>query len=656
MERGALARTLWRICRSSQARLVLFSLLIWLGVACLTVFLLLAERRQVERKAESDALGVSTLLEARLAGTLQRVQADLEHLAQSLPGEAFRQGAAERFGAHVVRELGLHSRLFPEVAGFRVLDAAGNLLYASKGRVEGESFADRGYFKAFENGRGNGLFFSEVQNDRLSARAVLDVAVPVRHDGTGLQGVVVAQLDLGYLSQWFDSVGVGANGVVSLRRVEDGKLILRRPFVPDLIDKPLINHPLRQRLDAGVRSGTLRMRATVDGVERVYGYRRVGDYPLVVIAGLAAGDYLAEWRQACLLAGVVGLLLLLILALALLRVVHAGARETEVACRVRDSEARYRALAENSHDVIWTADISTRRYTYASPSIREMTGYPVEEVVGQPIDSWLTAESAGRLAREVDLSLRRIAAGDQAASVLVSELELVRKDGGQIFIEVVASYLLDEHGVARSILGITRNVSERKAAESALKESNRQLHARIEEIGRLQVALQELAVRDSLTGLYNRRYLDETLEREVSRARREGIPLSLVMLDIDYFKRVNDTYGHQVGDEVLRTLAATLSADIRAEDVACRYGGEEFLILLPNMPLPNAMQRAEAWRSAVERLSIAHGNFRLTFTISLGVSAYPDHGKTPDELTRCADQALYKAKHAGRNRVAIHSD
>jgi PleD family two-component response regulator len=149
---------------------------------------------------------------------------------------------------------------------------------------------------------------------------------------------------------------------------------------------------------------------------------------------------------------------------------------------------------------------------------------------------------------------------------------------------VVASYLLDEDGVARSILGITRNVSERKAAESALK-SNRQLHARIEEIGRLQVALQELAVRDSLTGLYNRRYLDETLEREVSRARREGIPLSLVMLDIDYFKRVNDTYGHQVGDEVLRTLAATLSADIRAEDVACRYGGEEFLILLPNMPL-----------------------------------------------------------------------
>jgi len=656
MEKEALAHTLWRLCRSSPVRLVLFSLLTWLAVACLMVFLLQEERRHAERKAEADALGVSTLLEARLAGILQRVQSDLEHLTLTLPGEAYRADAAINWGARVVRELGLRSRLFPEIAGFLILDAGGTLLYAPKGRVEGENFRDRSYFKAFANSRGGGLFFSEVQNDPLSGRPVLNIAAPARNDAGALLGVVVAQVDLTYLAQCFDSVGVGASGVVSLRRVEDGSLILRRPFVPDLVNRPLINHPLQQQLDAGVRSGTLRMRATLDGVERIYGFRRVGEYPLLIIAGLASSDYLAEWRHACLRAGIVGLLVLLALGLALVRVLRAGAREAEVARRLRDSEARYRTLAENSHDVIWTVDIPTRRYTYASPSISEMTGYTAGEVIGQPVDSWLTADSAARLAREVDLSLRRIAAGDPAASVLVSELELVCKDGRQIFIEVVASYLLDEDGVARSILGITRNVSERKAAESALKESNRQLHARIEEIGRLQVALQELAVRDSLTGLYNRRYLDETLEREVSRARREGIPLSLVMLDIDYFKRVNDTYGHQVGDEVLRTLAATLSADIRAEDVACRYGGEEFLILLPNMPLGNAMQRAEAWRAAVERLSIAHGNFRLTFTISLGVSAYPDHGKTPDELTRCADQALYKAKRDGRNRVVIHYD
>ena len=221
--------------------------------------------------------------------------------------------------------------------------------------------------------------------------------------------------------------------------------------------------------------------------------------------------------------------------------------------------------------------------------------------------------------------------------------------------EVVSSYLLDADGVPRTILGIARDIGARKQAEQVLRDTNQRLQVQIEEIERLQSALQELAVRDGLTGLYNRRYLDETLEREVSRARRDGHPLSLVMLDIDYFKRVNDTYGHQFGDEVLKALAVALSHDVRAEDVACRFGGEEFLILLPNMPLDAARVRAEAWRRSVEALSIVHGEFAVHFTISLGVAAYPEHGKTPDDLTRCADQALYRAKHEGRNQVSVFS-
>jgi diguanylate cyclase (GGDEF)-like protein/PAS domain S-box-containing protein len=364
---------------------------------------------------------------------------------------------------------------------------------------------------------------------------------------------------------------------------------------------------------------------------------------------------MAGWRQVLGVAGVSALLLFLSLSLVLIRLVRAESEEEAIANKLAESEARYRMLAENSHDVIWTLDIASRRYTYVSPSISQLCGYQPEEVIGQVFDTRLTPESAARVAREVDLRLRRIAAGDKSASVVVSELDQICKNGEVISTEIVSSYLLDADGVAHTILGITRNVSERKAAERALRETNRQLHARIEEIGRLQVALQELAVRDSLTGLYNRRYMDETLDREVSRARREGIPLSLVMLDIDYFKRVNDTYGHQVGDEALKMLATTLLADIRAEDVACRYGGEEFLILLPNMPLETAMMRAERWRAAVEALSVTLGNFSINFTISLGVAAYPEHGKTPDDLTRCADQALYRAKNDGRNRVTIFS-
>lgn len=638
-----------------RVRLVLFFVLTWLGVALLLAFLLNEGRHEAERRAESDVLGASSLLEVRLTATIKRLEGDLEHLAVSLPRDAFKLSSAGRYREGIVSELELYAEHFPEVAGFRVMDAAGDLLYASGATAQPAGFTDRSYFRALATAAGKSLYFSEVIADKVSGRSLLVVALPVRDTLGGLLGVVVAPLDLAYLAQVFETINVGAKGVVAVRGVDGGRLILRRPAMPELINQPLTNNPLHGRVEAGEKHGVIRFHATVDGVERVYGFRRLGDYPLYVVAGLATADYLAEWRKTLGVAGVSALLLFLALSLVLIRLLRAENEEEATASRLMESEARYRMLAENSHDVIWTLDIPTRRYTYVSPSITEMCGYLPEEVIGQSLDARLTPESAARVARDIDQRLRRIAAGDKAAGVVVSELEQVCKDGEVISTEIVSSYLLDADGVAHTILGITRNVSERKAAEVALRETNRQLHARIEEIGRLQVALQELAVRDSLTGLYNRRYLDETLEREVSRARREGNPLSLVMLDIDYFKRVNDTYGHQVGDEALRMLATTLLADIRAEDVACRYGGEEFLILLPNMPLETAMQRAEAWRKAVEELSVVLGNFHITFTVSLGVAAYPEHGKTPDDLTRCADQALYRAKNQGRNQISVFS-
>lgn len=639
----------------ARMRLILFFALTWLGVAILLAFLLQDGYRAAEHKAESDALAAASLLEARLVTTLRRVQGDLEHLAESLPKDAFKPGAAGRFSEQVNGELGAHTRGFAELAGFRILDATGNTLYAAGINVQSPVIIEPGGLKTLLAGNGRLPHFSAVNVDRLSGRSTMALALGVPSATGGVQGVMVALLDLGAWARMADAIDVGAGGIVSVRRIEDGRLILRRPEVSELVNRPLSDNPLHRRVVNGGGPGTYRFLATIDGVERIYGFRRIGEYPLYVTAGIATADYLADWRRTLFAALASAALLFLALSLVLIRLLRAGTEEDVTSGKLIESEARYRMLAENSHDVIWTLDIPSRRYTYVSPSITGMCGYLPEDVVGQPLEASLTGESAGRVLREVDQRLRRIAAGDKAAGVVISELEQRCKDGSIISTEVVSSYLLDGEGVPHTIMGITRNVSERKAAETALRETNRQLHARIEEIGRLQVALQELAVRDSLTGLYNRRYLDETLEREMSRARREGIALSLVMLDIDHFKQVNDTYGHQVGDEALRMLATALQADIRAEDVACRYGGEEFLILLPNMPLETAMLRAEAWRVAVEGLCVALGNFRITFTISLGVAAYPEHGKTPDDLTRCADQALYRAKNEGRNGVSVFS-
>jgi diguanylate cyclase (GGDEF)-like protein len=169
---------------------------------------------------------------------------------------------------------------------------------------------------------------------------------------------------------------------------------------------------------------------------------------------------------------------------------------------------------------------------------------------------------------------------------------------------------------------------------------------------RLREALRNQSIIDPLTGLFNRRYLEQTLERECRRAVRAARPLAVLMLDVDHFKRFNDTWGHEGGDAVLKELAALLRATFRGEDVACRYGGEEFVLVLADTSLETAHHRAEELRQRVAELSVRLNNQPVgAITASLGLAGLPQHGVAPDSLLAAADQALYDAKHAGRNRV-----
>lgn len=170
----------------------------------------------------------------------------------------------------------------------------------------------------------------------------------------------------------------------------------------------------------------------------------------------------------------------------------------------------------------------------------------------------------------------------------------------------------------------------------------------------LQATLHEHALRDALTGLFNRRYLEATLEREFKRVTRGLRPLGLIMLDLDHFKRLNDTFGHPAGDAVLKALGALLQSRVRGEDMACRYGGEEFVLVMPEAPLDVTRVRAEQLREAVGHLAISYEGQALgPITVSVGVAAFPEHGRTGEAVLRTADRALYRAKAAGRDRVVV---
>ena len=161
------------------------------------------------------------------------------------------------------------------------------------------------------------------------------------------------------------------------------------------------------------------------------------------------------------------------------------------------------------------------------------------------------------------------------------------------------------------------------------------------------------ALRDQLTGLFNRRFIDETLKIDIARAGRDGTPYSVAMIDVDHFKKFNDNYGHNVGDLVLATLGTHLARNVRQSDVACRYGGEEFLLLLPSTETGVAVQVMEKLRQSVESLRIRVDDTRqVGVTISCGIASFPSQAEEVDELVRNADGALYEAKRAGRNQVA----
>lgn len=171
---------------------------------------------------------------------------------------------------------------------------------------------------------------------------------------------------------------------------------------------------------------------------------------------------------------------------------------------------------------------------------------------------------------------------------------------------------------------------------------------------RLRASLRAQSIRDPLTGLYNRRYLEESLDRELRRAARSSRPVSVVSIDIDHFKRFNDTFGNAAGDAVLAAVGRLLLEHVRDEDIACRMGGEELVLILPDCSLEVASQRAEQVRHLVRDLIVAHNGQPLgRITISLGVAVFPDHGTTPDRLLIAADDALYTAKAAGRDRTAL---
>lgn len=339
------------------------------------------------------------------------------------------------------------------------------------------------------------------------------------------------------------------------------------------------------------------------------------------------------------------------------------------------SQANYRELADLDlapisfavMSILYTYSIFHHQFLDLLPAARGRLiesmsdGVVVVDEKGRIVDinpamkSFLNEEPAELIGRSISEVLNPWSHKvDQLLDGFETRTEITVPGKPSRYLDLRITPLYNDRQVLTGRLIVFRDVTDLKEVENHLRRAMDRLQTQLIEIGTLQSQLREQAIRDALTNVFNRRYLEETLERELARAERESYPLCLIMMDLDYFKVVNDTYGHEAGDVVLKVLAETVTRQSRHGDFVCRYGGEEFVLVMPNIGIETARQRAGELHQTINSLNISYGAFNLTTTISMGIAAYPDHGKTKEEILRAADRAMYIAKNTGRNRVVVY--
>ncbi|OXM84153.1 diguanylate cyclase [Paenibacillus rigui] len=302
---------------------------------------------------------------------------------------------------------------------------------------------------------------------------------------------------------------------------------------------------------------------------------------------------------------------------------------------LQESESMYRMLADNSTDMIARIALDGM-FLYISPASKTLLGYEPEELIGHRVYEFFHPEEF-----MVQLYQEKMQLSDLHLNL--NAYRFRKKDGTYIWFESTARYILNDQGLQTEIISISRDISARKHVERQLLETNE--------------LLQKISTVDALTGVANRRGFDECFQREWKQGVRDATALSMILVDIDNFKRYNDSHGHAQGDLCLKKVAVALSqAAERPGDFIARYGGEEFVLLLPATDTRGAYKVAEKLRKAVESLRIVHNRSETTLvTVSLGTATMtPSRDMDPEELFIRADKALYQAKQDGRNLSRIY--
>lgn len=613
--------TVWQVYAASVGVSLAFCILV--------AITLLEARRENWNRASQSAQNLSRAVAVDIGRAIESLDLSLQAVVEHgrMPEVL---GLAPR-----MRDLVLFDRATTASGlGFVILlNSSGEVVAstAPHGRVTG-SFADSSYFIEHRQNADLGLHVSGAFYGRVRSDPVLALSRRISDADGSFGGVAVGTMMLDAIRTKFEAVHLGPRDSISLFH-EEGTLAMRVPYRPAFIGSDMSHTEVFRRASGG-QGGQFVATSAIDAVQRLHVYAKVPGSPLHLAIALSVDDLEDGWRRQALGVGLATLALVFVLMVVSRLFGQELRRRQKMEVELCESEASFRLLAENSSDMVSRIGPDGRR-RYVSPASLYLLGYAPDELIGQRPRGQVHPNDLEALDAALD-PVRRGAA-EQATLCYRGR----RADGTWVWLEAAIKTVYHPiTGKRDGLVAVTRDVTARKAAEDQLA---------------------QLASQDGLTGIANRRTFDEVLVREWRRAMRAEMPLSLLLVDIDCFKALNDSQGHQRGDDCLREVASVLRGTVRrASDLAARYGGEEFVLLLPDTDAAGAEAVAERVRAEVEALALSHpaGGLGGVITVSVGAATVwpcPVNSATPPTiLTEDADQCLYRAKRAGRNRV-VHS-
>ncbi|MDB5565899.1 MAG: diguanylate cyclase, partial [Tardiphaga sp.] len=516
------------------------------------------------------------------------------------------------------------------IRGLFVYDETGRWLATSeKMNLTGLNNGDRDYFRRHRESSDPHTLIGKPVKSRSGGQWIITASRRFNHPDGSFVGVALATIDAAYFTQFYGHFDTGANGAIALLSA-DGTMLARSPDDGTFVGRDMSGAPLFRDFHSRPSAGTYYFKSPLDGVRRLSFYKRSDRYPLMVLATRAQDDVLAQWREEAWTRMAFVLGLTLVIAVFGFYLVRQLLERQRMAAALVAKEADFRLLAEESSDIVMRIG-TDERILYVSPSSSRILGWTPDQLIGTPALAGVDADDLPR----VEQTVAALKCGEIEEARLIYRTRHRGKD--DIWIETaMRATRKPDTGEIDGVVAISRDMTEHKDLEEKLA---------------------ALATSDGLTGLANRRHFDDRLLEEWARAKRDGTPLSLLLIDVDQFKKFNDQYGHQAGDGCLRSLAKALTSEARRPaDLAARYGGEEFVLLLPNTDADGCEQVGERIRTTVFELGMLHASNPPSrrVTVSLGGAvSFPGIGGSPEALIEAADRALYAAKDSGRDRLVM---